>query len=506
MANRRQELEQRASKKNHISAPFTQYYTFQKPLLQANTHQSLPADLTTGPLMAAPSSVQLEDEQLAKLDEVQAGDNVHESQEETEGESVASDESEMEPFADYSLKINELLQRIDFIDFTVSSIQHGYRFQNCVYALTSNSNIAEKYILRVPGLPDINEAGICEAIENDVAVLGYLSDKLPVPSIKAYSSMSDNVLQKPYTIQTRLPGASLDNVYEELTHLEKLKIIDQFVLLLAQVESIRFSHAGTFSGSVSAVSSLPERRRIFTAPVIMPFSEGDEEFMQNPTVARERAGPDVKSLLRSHIDGWIRTEQKKEESFTLSSLKFLISMVDDLDREGAFRTSPHPIVLYHWDLEPRNIIVGKVAGSWKIQGIIDWDAAHALPRVLTRRAPDWIWDPECEGFTGYLDNDHHPKPVTDLSVDNAALKAYFDAKAAETLDGYLEDAYGHGLWLRRIWTFAKGGADTCWYIGLIKELEKDWNARLIREPLPLVSSPECLEKTIRWAGPLCSIA
>lgn len=441
------------------------------------------------------------DEALRNIEQV-ACEDLHEADRQDEDESVASDESEMEPFEDYRPKIEVLLESIGFTDFTVSSLQHSYHFQNCVYALASRTNSAEQYILRVPGLPEFDESGICNAIESNVALLRYLSNKLPVPTIKAYSSSSDNVLEKPYTIQTRLPGTSLNHVYAELTHVEKLNLIDQFVVLLARVESIRFPTAGEFSTSFSMVSSLPDDRTLLVAPPIKILSKGDEQFMQDPCVHRDRTGENLKSLLRSHIDGWIQKEEKKDESFTLSSLRSMLSMVHHLDREGAFRTRPQPIVLHHWDLEPRNIMVEMIAGSWKIQGIIDWDGALALPRVLTRRAPDWIWDFDCEGFTGYLNNDHHPKPETDLSVDDAALKAYFDAKAAETLEGYVDDAYGHGLWLRRIWTFAEGGADTCWYIDLIKQLERDWAARPVPEILLSASSISLVGRAIQWASGL----
>ncbi len=66
----------------------------------------------------------------------------------------------------------------------------------------------------------------------------------------------------------------------------------------------------------------------------------------------------------------------------------------------------------------------------------------------------------------------------DLSEESLALKAYFDAKAKEILgEAYLEDAYGTGTWLRRIWTFAKGGIHSSWYWDLVKLLVEDWEKR-----------------------------
>ena len=47
---------------------------------------------------------------------------------------------------------------------------------------------------------------------NDIFVLEYLKDKLPVSRIKAYSITTDNILDTAYTVQTRIPGESLNNI------------------------------------------------------------------------------------------------------------------------------------------------------------------------------------------------------------------------------------------------------------------------------------------------------
>ena len=401
-------------------------------------------------------------------------------------ESISSTDSEMTPFEDYKPRIEKLLLGTDLVGFTISVLQHGYNWENCVYALTSLEDSEEKYVLRIPNLPDIDDDGKCEEIEGAAALLEFLPGKLPVPRIKIFCSTEDNALEKPYMIQTRLPGVSLSQIYEDLTYEEKVGIIDQFVELLAKIESISFATAGTFSTSADP----PPSDNTMDPPIAF-FKEGDETFMQNPTVAPDRKGSDLKLLLVSHINGWIQKEAPKEKSHTLASLKFLLTMLDDLDHEGAFKHTS-PIVLHHWDLEPRNIMVEKIAsGDWRIQGIIDWDGALALPRPLARRAPDWIWDFDSEGFTGYLNNDHHPKADADLATGRLALKTYFDTKAARKLDGYLEDAYGQGLLLRRIWTFAREGGNTVWYIDLMKKLEADWKARQGQE---VGAVPQILER------------
>ena len=410
--------------------------------------------------------------------------------------STSSEDSEMEPFAEYTSKIETLLSDIGLSNFNIEELHHGYTFQNCVYAVTSPTSADEKYVLRVPTFPKFRD-GKWEAIENDASLLAYLQDKLPVPRVTAYSTIQDNALNAPYSVQTMIPGQRLDEIYDDLSRAEKLEIIDLYVGLLVRIESVKFDRAGTFVAS----TALPVTVRDFeatSAPSVSIFNEGDEQVTKDSKTIQDRAGPDLKNLLLSHIDGWILSDANTDDCpFTLPGYKDLLAIVRDLDHEGAFNGGPCPVVLNHWDLEPRNIMVEKIEGAWNISGIIDWDDALALPRPLARKAPDWIWDFEPQEFTGFLDSDHHPNP--NLTDEGIALKAYFDAQAAKALEGYLEDAYGRGRWFRRIWTFARhGNSGNSWYLDLIKQMPDDWATR----PKPAVAPPKKVKKpwkiTFKW--------
>ncbi|KAI4174138.1 MAG: hypothetical protein LQ343_002473 [Gyalolechia ehrenbergii] len=441
----------------------------------------------------------------------------------SDNDSVASTDSDgsvMEPFVDYKPKIEKLLDDFGLSNFDVEELQHGLSFQNCVYALTSTTIPDEQFILRVPQSPDMHEnSGCCEAIINDAALLAYLVGKLPVPEVKAYSATEDNALGTPFTIQKRISGIPLSEIYSELTYKEKESIVDQFIDLLAEAESVRFSTAGTFTAS----SSLPTSTHDFNAsgnvsPSITLFDKGDEDFVKDPKIASDRAGTNLKALLTSHINGWIEAERKHTQkyqdgdSLTLLYWEKMLAMLDQLDREGAFASNNNtPIVLHHWDLEPRNIMVSPTSPGYAIVGIIDWDDAIALPRPLARKPPAWIWDFDSEAFTGYLDIDHHPSKtdlVSEKDDENAALKAHFDARAAAVLgQEYLDDAYGNGRWLRRIWTFARGGVYSTWYLDLIKELVEDWEKRPQPSLVPLVVAaepePHKLLPRTRFLGKWC---
>lgn len=248
--------------------------------------------------------------------------------------SVASEISEMEPFLQYLPMIERLLFDIGLLGFSVEALQHGYSFQNCVYALKSSEDDKEQYVLRVPVSAEFRETDEkCVAIESNVAILGFLVDKLPVPRVKAYSATKENALNAPFTVQTRLPGRSLDQIYGELDHKDKLEIVDRFVELLARLESVTFATAGTLTTS----SPLPAAMSDFSptaAPLAAIFDDGDADFVKEPKVLQDPAGPDVRSFLVSQLNGWIQKEindEGEQESLTLPSLRQLLVIIDEMD-------------------------------------------------------------------------------------------------------------------------------------------------------------------------------
>ena len=413
-------------------------------------------------------------------------DNISET---SDDESIASDDSEMEPFPTYLPKIEQLLRDIGLEGLTVESIQHGYDFENCVYALKPSNSEEEQYILRVPvflSSRKFDEDRYLPVL-NSVALLNSLAETVTVPRVKAYSATKENALGKPFMVQARLRGQSLDKLWPELAHADRLEIVDLFVELLAKHEATTYATAGGFEAPSSIPSSMNDFVTSATAiPVIKPFDESDEEFLGNPQVLRDRAGADVKALLISHLDGFIAMDIRKEgeeNEFLAPKLRGLLAIIDELDREGAFAAGPQPINLHHWDLEPRNIMVAKDDGNWRITGAIDWDDTQANSRVLTRKPPSWIWDFDDEEITGYIDFDFYP--IFPLTESNMALKNRFDARAAETLPDYMEEAYGTGQWLRRVWLLAKDQIHSTYILDLLDETLENWADR----PKPTANRP-----------------
>ena len=411
--------------------------------------------------------------------------------------SVVSDASEIEPFEEYKAKLEKLLEDLKFPACSIESIQHGYEFQNCVYALTSLADSNNQYIVRVPPGPfEKNER--CPEIEDGVCVLKFLRNRLPVPEIKNFSATPDNSLESPYAMQTRLAGQSLNHVYGSLDCAEKQGIVDQYIDLMVKIESIRF----TTAGSLVAPSSLPidtECSSDIPAPSVQVFNGNGTSSIEDPKILADRAGFDIKWLFKSLIAKYIAADLQSiadgYNGFRLPYWRRMETMLDEMEQEGFFRTKDEPIVMHHWDLEARNIMVAKINGEWKITGVIDWDESICLPRPLARKPPAWFWTwSDDDEDTSSDESDCDQYPDRELSEEDAALKAYFDRKVEEILPGYLEDAYGSGRLLRRLWVYIKDGLSKQWTIAPCEELLAEWEARPRNKdvsPPSDNSMPEC---------------
>lgn len=159
---------------------------------------------------------------------------------------------------------------------------------------------------------EAGELDQCQAVINDAALLEHLAGQLPVPRVKADSATRDNPLGTPYTVQTRIPGKPLDAVYADMSQAQKLGLVDQVVELLAQHESVTFANAGTIaaaSGSPAFISDFHPSSR----PSVNIFNEGEEAFVKEARTVEDRQGSSIKSLLVSHVNGWIAKEHTKLE-------------------------------------------------------------------------------------------------------------------------------------------------------------------------------------------------
>ena len=91
-----------------------------------------------------------------------------------------------------------------------------------------------------------------------------------------------------------------------------------------------------------------------------------------------------------------------------------------------------PSVLYHWDFQPRNIIVEGGNDQSKVTGLLDWDEVLSVPLVLARKPSAWLLLPEGKMTSSQDVNEWEIRP-------------------------YVEDAFGKGRRIPRVWGFLLHG-------------------------------------------------
>lgn len=314
----------------------------------------------------------------------------------------------------------------------------------------------------------------------------------------------------PFSLQTRLEGQGLHLTYGDMTVSERLSTASELVRTLAAMENMKFQSPGRlgFSGPV------PNRRRIDEVDdsnpsdilQIQDFGVG----VGSPRLKTASTPTSLQELLSTQLDAWLQHELQDDPtaSFEAGMFQRLKSIHSEMDELGFFedRASLHSNVLYHWDLEPRNIIIHyettspssdvSVARDVQITGVLDWDDALSVPPILARKPPVWLWDfsddeslpssvrAHYDGDVDLLPLELYNEAGGRLSEEDLQVKKFFESEFTEklygdsspaSLEAYFDDAYGRGRWLRRLWRFALDGFSDNQHIDRFNEFDKAWS-------------------------------
>lgn len=126
---------------------------------------------------------------------------------------------------------------------------------------------------------------------------------------------------------------------------------------------------------------------------------------------------------------------------------------------------------------------------------MDWDDALSVPLVLARKPPVWLWDfsddetlpssvrAHYDGDFDLLPPELYSGTSTRLSKEDLQVKKFFETGITEKLYGdsspasreaHLDDTYGRGRWLRRLWRFALDGFSDDQQIDRFNEFDEAW--------------------------------
>ncbi|KAB8305163.1 hypothetical protein EYC80_004454 [Monilinia laxa] len=257
-------------------------------------------------------------------------------------------------------------------------------------------------------------------------------------------------------IQQQVDGQNLSEHYRRLTNLhntyqrleaeeaEDYAIMGLTVsaLIEHQEQAYHLAHYGTFQVRVGMAlkSSEPDRilDRIYLH--VKPFAQGRIAMQTNTKVI------DFILALLNGQEKQVRTALHENKYRKILDIALCLKILED-DNHPAHRSEPS--ILWHPDFHPRKIMMtqqrffgddpmdplattfrtphSNVEYSSGDASILGWDGALALPRIMTRCPPSFLWE-EC--------------PQISAGCREKVIKVRFDTLVERKLPGYCADAYG----------------------------------------------------------------
>lgn len=385
-----------------------------------------------------------------------------------------------EPFSSYHDKITTLCKSIGLGAPSSQSRLKGGSY-NRVVGLEFVGTDVPPCVIRIPR-PYPHDGDLeSKKAANQVSTIAFIrGQNLPTPEVLAYDITSNNALESEYMIQARAAGVTLESVLATMSNEEKKSLITQMVPLLVQMESIHFPTAG----KVIAPSKIPTTSCLSKSTLDPPIVPG---FTVGPPIHEKilptTPGASLKTLMLNQLNGWIDyqcrklPEGRKAEGrpWFVDLLEDLMAIATQMEDLGLMKPEAEPNVLYHWDLQPRNILVDKQEGKgWQITAILDWDEVLSVPRMLSRKPPIWLYKSNIPDDSIQGNPDLMGSWEAKLSHDESRLKAHFDREIEKSLPGYCDDAYFAGAWVRRLWAFAQDEFGTAEDFARCDKFLEDW--------------------------------
>ncbi|KAH0257043.1 hypothetical protein KCU91_g16594, partial [Aureobasidium melanogenum] len=427
--------------------------------------------------------------------------------------STSTYEYSHEPFETFRDKVGALARDIGSTSLENIVRVPGGSFNRIIAAdLHSHDqeSAVQKVILRIPRFVYDKDLPY-QDILNQCSILGAIANSgIQVPLVLAYDCTSNNALGMPFSVQTRLEGQALHLAYEDMKISERLSTASELVRILAAIENMKFQS----SGRLSCSGASPNRKRIdeaddFSSSYNLQIKGFGVGAGSSKTTTTASIPTSLQDLLSTQLDGWLQRELSNDpESFVAGMYGRLKDIQTEMDELRFFEDRPslRSNVLYHWDLEPRNVIVERkttIPSSdasethrIHITGVLDWDDALSVPALLARKPPIWLWDRSDDetlpsSIRARYDGDSDLLPIElysetggRLSEEDLQVKKFFESEITEKLYGdsssasreaYLDDAYGRGRWLRRLWRFALDGFTDDQHIDRFYEFDKAWS-------------------------------
>jgi hypothetical protein len=251
---------------------------------------------------------------------------------------------------------------------------------------------------------------------------------LPIPRVVKYDLSGDNVIEKPYMIQTRLPGQNLSQIGEDL-NLEQWKCIAKRVTGIVSSIAACTSHT---AGDIGVGNPQHSDSSDFLLEKYGVPGCGS----QTPNFTKPNTWP---AMPQEPLAMMLEQCERWREYQTLTGFCFekiwngFVAISTALHKRGFL---DGPFALVHGDLYQYNLLAEiQDESTADITGVIDWDFATFAPKFMAYRAPFWLWqnDDIYESGDCYDENLANMTPTTDLERE---LKRVFEENASDEFKYY----------------------------------------------------------------------
>lgn len=314
---------------------------------------------------------------------------------------------------------------------------------------TPASTQPQEFAMRVPLTGDRESlVGVNGEINRNVAILKVIGSRLtvPVPKVVHYDLNDDNLLIKPYVLQTKLQGHCLCNIWMSFSPEQKLSAMRQLTKATENIASVPASTAGLIS--VDNLDSL-DSSEILLNSFPMPKLPHDVSFEGLGKISKGRAHimTPVEQLL-DFSKRWRDYEQCKGIEHNVVRWKQIVKIIELLELRGWLGNSFH---LVHDDLFPRNILAAaKNDSTVEITGIVDWDSCFFAPKFMAFRPPYWAWTDRSALERDETNATHEPPDNTSRLMK----KAFEDSASAEFKRFALSE---EAVLARKLWYILQDG-------------------------------------------------
>lgn len=335
-----------------------------------------------------------------------------------------------------------------------------------------------EYVLRIPRYDGTR-------IEPELATLSFIQSNttIPVPEVIAFDLTRENPIEHSYSIQSKMPGVRLDDLYKTLSQTERLSIIHQLAHILCEMHKVRSPTQGFLDASKFVThhenaggKRVPDVRVVgFGTNIVgLKGNRDRKSFGEVPMEPKSTC-----QLLVDQFDGW-QAFDLRNNCHKKSTVEFygrLRALTRQMERLGFLKDSETGFALFHPDFAPRNILAHKEdQGSdhqsvWKISAILDWDRTGFMPWPVVCTPPTWIWSDSW----GDEDEDDEDLAVLWNTPDNPEFRERKELFDNIMGTAYTDHAYsGQCRFVRRLFYFASYGFNTHQQYKYLDKFYEEW--------------------------------